>query len=206
MEEKYTFYQMPKFLFSQELCLSPSAKILYTLLLDREKISKTNSESYTDSEGKVFVLFSYETAAKMLGCGHTSISAYLKELISAGLISKKRVQKGPSRIYITEVLNSENTKSGIPKFDFSEFRNLNTNNNKYNNNKFNNNYKRSAKKSQEERPEPSYDLDAFTRKAYMNPMLYFEKQKKKEEEAEKNAIVENNCVSQSHGIDTPAAG
>ena len=42
--ESYTFYRVPKILFTQEMfrCLSPDAKLLYGLLLDRMQLSLKN--------------------------------------------------------------------------------------------------------------------------------------------------------------------
>ncbi|MGN1117827.1 MAG: replication initiator protein A [Acutalibacteraceae bacterium] len=186
MKENYIYYQMPKFLFSEEYSLSASAKILYTLMLDRKRISEMNSEKFTDEEGNTFILFSRETAAKMLLCHKNTVTTYIGELKKAGLISVKKHNFTEYRIYIHEIKLStpQNDTLGINNMRFIADAKSVSNNNKDNNNKFNKKYQR-REKEKEERPKPSYDIDAFTKKAFSNPMLLLEKKKKAQE---KNAM------------------
>lgn len=55
MNDNYTFYQMPKFLFSGRFNISSQAKILYSLLLDRQRLSvKTTPHTPTKRAGYTF--------------------------------------------------------------------------------------------------------------------------------------------------------
>ena len=53
--ESYSFYRVPKILFTEKdfRGLSTDAKLLYGLLLDRMQLSMKNS--WMDKEGKVFI-------------------------------------------------------------------------------------------------------------------------------------------------------
>ena len=55
--ESYTFYRVPKILFTAEAFdhLSTDAKLLYGILLDRMQLSIKNS--WIDEDGKVFIYY-----------------------------------------------------------------------------------------------------------------------------------------------------
>ena len=55
--ESYTFYRVPKILFTAEAFdhLSTDAKLLYGILLDRMQLSVKNS--WIDEDGKVFIYY-----------------------------------------------------------------------------------------------------------------------------------------------------
>ena len=184
MKENYIYYQMPKFLFSEEYSLSAPAKVLYSLMLDRKRISEMNSEKFTDEDGNTFILFSRDTAAKMLLCHKNTVTTYIGELKKAGLISVKKHNFTEYRIYIHEIKLStpQNDTVGVNNMRFIADAKSVSNNNKDNNSKSNKKYQR-REKEKEERPKPSYDIDVFTKKAFSNPMLLLEKKKTEEEKA-----------------------
>ena len=100
--ESYTFYRVPKILFTQEMfrCLSTDAKLLYGLLLDRMQLSLKND--WVDEEGKVFIYYTVENIMKSLSCGNKKAVGLLRELeTEAGLIERKRQGLGkPNLIYV----------------------------------------------------------------------------------------------------------
>lgn len=88
------YFKFPKFLFTEESAkeLSVGAKVLYSLLLDRSRLSAKND--WTDEEGRVFVRFTLSDATRLLSCTvPTAIKVY-RELEEAGLIEKKKIRKG----------------------------------------------------------------------------------------------------------------
>jgi hypothetical protein len=120
--DTYSFYRIPKALFSDPAFsgVSCEAKVLYGLMLDRMSLSVKNG--WMDSENRVFIYFTLEDAMESLGCGHDKGVKLMAELDAAkgiGLI--ERVKQGlgkPCKIYVknfirtAEVQTSENPKSG----------------------------------------------------------------------------------------------
>ncbi len=111
--EKGGFYMMPRQLFSEKCPLSLEAKVLYTLLIDRTNLSLKNN--LRDKKGKLFVYFTVEEAAKMLGCGAKKAGAVMAELEHYTYITRKRQGLGkPSLIYLNRLMiPSFNRPAGI---------------------------------------------------------------------------------------------
>ncbi len=67
--ERYSFYRIPKQLFTLEPFkgLSSDAKILYALMLDRVSLSLKNG--WIDDDKRVYIYFSVEDVMEQLGCG-----------------------------------------------------------------------------------------------------------------------------------------
>ena len=78
--ESYTFYRVPKILFTEEVFdhLSTDAKLLYGLLLDRMQLSLKNG--WVDEEGKVFIYYTVESIMDALTCGNKKAGQLLAEL------------------------------------------------------------------------------------------------------------------------------
>ena len=144
--EQYTFYRIPKVLFTAECfkSLSCEAKVLYGLLLDRMSLSIKNR--WFDEEDRVYIIFTVEEIAELMNCGTQKAVRLLKELDSdrgIGLIEKKRLGLGkPNVIYVknfiirqrgdgdreekqgekpVNTLNSENHNSRVVKTTNQEF-------------------------------------------------------------------------------------
>lgn len=102
--EQYTFYRIPKVLFTAECfkSLSCEAKVLYGLLLDRMSLSIKNR--WFDEEDRVYIVFTVEEIAELMNCGTQKAVRLLKELDAdkgIGLIEKKRLGLGkPNVIYV----------------------------------------------------------------------------------------------------------
>lgn len=127
--EQYTFYRIPKVLFTAPgfRQTSSDAKILYGLMLDRMGLSMRSG--WLDEEGRVFIYFTLEEAMTAMGCGHTKAVALFTELDKAGLIERKKQGQGrPTKIYVknfvrkVEVLTSEKRKSALPETGSQDFR------------------------------------------------------------------------------------
>ena len=113
--EQYTFYRIPKVLFTAECfrSLSCEAKVLYGLLLDRMGLSIKNR--WFDEEDRVYIIFTVEELAELLNCGTQKVVRLLKELdvkSGIGLIEKKRLGLGkPNVIYVKNFMIQELTRA-----------------------------------------------------------------------------------------------
>ena len=102
--EQYSFYRVPKVLFTEPCfkTLSCEAKVLYGLMLDRMSLSIKNR--WLDSEDRVYIIFTVEEIAELMNCGTQKAVKLVKELDSSngiGLIEKKRLGLGkPNVIYV----------------------------------------------------------------------------------------------------------
>ena len=144
--EQYSFYRVPKVLFTAKYfkSLSCEAKVLYGLMLDRMSLSIKNR--WFDEEDRVYIIFTVEEIAELLCCGTQKAVKLMKELDSShgiGLIEKKRLGLGkPNVIYVKNFMvrevesvnrnekepeslenrqNSENHNSGMVKTTNQEF-------------------------------------------------------------------------------------
>ena len=86
------------------------------LLLNRVNLSKTNRKHFSDKNG-IFIYYTISEIEKDLRCGHNSAVNVLKNLESAGLITKKYQKKGlPLKIYVNDIREG-NVKPTIPKYN-----------------------------------------------------------------------------------------
>ena len=109
--EQYSFYRVPKVLFTAECfkSLSCDAKVLYGLMLDRMSLSIKNR--WFDEEDRVYIIFTVEEIAELLNCGTQKAVKLMKELDDnqgIGLIEKKRLGLGkPNVIYVKNFILKE---------------------------------------------------------------------------------------------------
>lgn len=109
--EQYSFYRVPKVLFTAECFkyLSCEAKVLYGLMLDRMSLSIKNR--WFDEEDRVYIIFTVEEIAELLNCGTQKAVKLMKELDDnqgIGLIEKKRLGLGkPNVIYVKNFILKE---------------------------------------------------------------------------------------------------
>ena len=120
--ESYSFYRIPKMLFTEEIfeALSTDAKVLYGLLLDRISLSRENG--WLDDAGRVYVYYTIKSVKKSMRCANTKACGLLRELEEFGLIERKKQGLGkPTIIYVkdftrfrkAELLDSEKQNSVI---------------------------------------------------------------------------------------------
>lgn len=89
--EQFSFYRIPKVLFTEERfrSVSAEAKVLYGLLLDRMSLSCKNG--WLDQAGRVYIIFTIEEVMTALGCADQKAGKLLHELESkCRLIERKR--------------------------------------------------------------------------------------------------------------------
>lgn len=93
------YMAFPRFLLDQ-VDLSETAKILYTILLDRARLSLKN-DGWTDEQCHVFIFFPIKSLAKAMHKSDMSIKTALNALEKDELIFRKRQGVGmPNRIYV----------------------------------------------------------------------------------------------------------
>ncbi|HDR5039237.1 TPA: replication initiator protein A [Bacillus anthracis] len=111
--EQFTFYRIPKALFTNEKYkkMSIDSKVLYGLLLDRVGLSIRNN--WVDESQRVYIIFTREEAQDYLGVGTQKIVKLFKELNTYGLIEEVRQGLNkPNIIYVKKFIQSiDNTKS-----------------------------------------------------------------------------------------------
>ena len=109
--EQYSFYRVPKVLFTAECfkSLSCEEKVLYGLMLDRMSLSIKNR--WFDDEDRVYIIFTVDEIAELMNCGTQKAVKMIKELDTRngiGLIEKKRLGLGkPNVIYVKNFMIKE---------------------------------------------------------------------------------------------------
>ena len=95
------FYMMPRQLFADGCPLSLEARVLYTLILDRMKLSLANK--WRDKFNRVYIYYTVSEAAKMLTCGESKAGHVFSELENLGYIIRRQQGLGkPSMIYLVQ--------------------------------------------------------------------------------------------------------
>ena len=76
--ELFTFYRVPKVLFTNERFwnISADAKMLYGILLDRMSLSAKNG--WIDENGRVYIIFTIDEAKSALNCAEQIYVEYRK--------------------------------------------------------------------------------------------------------------------------------
>jgi hypothetical protein len=107
----YDFYaNLPLVLVYDERysALSSRATVLYTLFLNRKKLS-ANNKRFCDSNG-IFIYYSIPQICNHLHCGKDSARSAVTELEQAGLIRKECQKNGlPLKIYVNDIQSSSKT-------------------------------------------------------------------------------------------------
>ena len=93
------YMAFPRFLLDKD-GLNETAKILYTILLDRARLSQKN-DGWTDEQGHVFIFFPIKSLAETMHKSEMSVKTALNALEKENLIARKRQGAGfPNRIYV----------------------------------------------------------------------------------------------------------
>ena len=107
--EQFSFYRIPKVLFTEERfrSVSAEAKVLYGLLLYRMSLSCKNG--WLDKEGRVYIIFTIEEVMTALSCADQKAGKLLHELESkCRLIERKRQGLGkPNLIYVKNFVDKD---------------------------------------------------------------------------------------------------
>lgn len=106
------FYKFDKWLLAEKSLkkLSPTAKLLYMVIKDREEISLKNADKFTDEEGYLFQYFDQVKAGELLGISKNAVIKAFKDLQEYKLIEVVRQGQGkPNRLYVLDYEVSEDT-------------------------------------------------------------------------------------------------
>lgn len=152
--EQFSFYRVPKVLFTREQFkqLSAEAKILYGIMLDKLDLSVKNK--WVDEKGRVYIIYTIEQIMEDMNCADQKATKLLDELEKkCGLIERKRQGLGkPNLIFVknfitgveesmmARIQNRENHDSravNITTADYPKSRGINTNHNNTENNDIN---------------------------------------------------------------------
>ena len=79
---------LPYARFLLDTDLSHTAKLLYTLLLDRATLSQKNN--WVDNQGRIYVIYPLSNLAKDLDCCISSVTRSFTELEKANLVERVR--------------------------------------------------------------------------------------------------------------------
>lgn len=135
--EQFTFYRIPKILFTDERFkgLSSDAKLLYGLMIDRMSLSMKNG--WLDENNRVYIYYTTEHIMADLGCAGEKCTKVVAELKNIGLIEKKRQGLGkPDVIFVKnfitaicgETVGESEQNPEVRKSNDSKFENQNTGN------------------------------------------------------------------------------
>jgi len=115
--DQFTFYRIPKVLFTDERfkSISAEAKILYGILLDRMSLSRKNG--WLDDSDRVFIIYTLEEVMDAIGCADQKATKLLNELENkAGLIERKRQGLGkPNLIYVKNFVDNSVDNFSAPQ-------------------------------------------------------------------------------------------
>ena len=100
--ESYTFYRIPKVMFTEDRFkgLSCEAKVLYGLMLDRMSLSTKNE--WLDEEGKVYIVFPLSDIRELIHCSKQTAVNLVHELdteLGMGLIEQSRPGLGKANVF-----------------------------------------------------------------------------------------------------------
>lgn len=104
-----TFYQLPKFLFTDEFKgLSYGAKVLYALLRDRHELSVQND--WIDDKGDIYLIMSRDEMCALMDITLKTIIKFINELKEFELMDEDRRGLGKANIiYLLQVKTCKNS-------------------------------------------------------------------------------------------------
>lgn len=109
--DQFSFIRIPRILLLDEAfsVLSLSAKVLYSVLLDRMGLSMKNK--WLDEENKVYIIYQITEIQSDLGFSKKKAMDYLTELEKIGLIEKKKRGFGlPNIIYVKSFMAHQSSQ------------------------------------------------------------------------------------------------
>lgn len=127
--ESNSFCLFPKQFFTEYKSLSTDAKVLYTFMLDRHKLSIQNN--WKDKDGNTYIIFTINSIKEIMGCGKTKAIQLLNQLRDPAIGLIRTVRQGlnkPNRIYIQDIIplkkkdeKEDKTSQIKEKIRFDEF-------------------------------------------------------------------------------------
>ena len=110
------FIMLPRELLSAKFTtLSLHARVLYSLLLDRNELSEKNGMN--DDCGKIVVFFPVEEVCQRLGCCRDTVTKLFRELEKFGLIKRKIQGLGRTALIYVKALSEYEAEAQQSKID-----------------------------------------------------------------------------------------
>ena len=110
------FIMLPRELLSAKFTtLSLHARVLYSLLLDRNELSEKNGMN--DDCGKIVVFFPVEEVCERLGCCRDTVTKLFRELEKFGLIKRKIQGLGRTALIYVKALSEYEAETEQSKID-----------------------------------------------------------------------------------------
>lgn len=112
----FNYTQLPDELFTIDLfaTLSLHAKVLYSFMLRRVSISKSNN--WIDDTGDVFIYYRVDEIMEKFNCSNKTAAKIISELEEIGLIEKRRQGQGkPDIIYVNKFSSIEEEQEEEPE-------------------------------------------------------------------------------------------
>ena len=115
--EQFAFYMVPKAIVEDApFCdLSNDSKLLYSIVLDRVKLSKKNG--WIDGKGRVYIVFTIEEIQQVMHCAKQKATSMMRELEEIGLLEKKRQGLGKPNILYVKNFVRQGRKSKFQKYE-----------------------------------------------------------------------------------------
>ncbi len=107
-----TFSPVLYALAEKDINLSPRAIIAYNFVLGRFNMSAKNKHRFSDEKG-VFIYFTNDELERLLKCSRPTVTAVIKELLSAGLL--ERESKKSPKFYVKPIgIQSKSSANSEP--------------------------------------------------------------------------------------------
>ena len=176
--EQDRFYKMDKNLFnnSKYKGLSLGAKVVFSVLKDRQSLSESNQDDWLDENNRIFFYFDCVKLSKLLEISTSTLNRHKKELEDYNLLFQFRQGQGkPNRMYckkpktIDNALISQNDKSRIVKTTKLELSKRLTNDTEFNYTEYSEteNYIKGALKKQN-----ALDVRYKSKEEFLNSLNY----------------------------------
>jgi len=123
--KRYDFIQIPTLLLDHEAFdhIDYGSKILYGRMLNRASLSVINAKNFTDSNGRLYIIYTVEQVMGDMRCSKPTAVKLLDQLSQIGLVEKRRQGQGkPSLIYVKDFSTVSLQKS--KKFTSGSSKNL----------------------------------------------------------------------------------
>ena len=132
--DPFSFYTLPRLLLSSKKFkgLHKLAAVLYGMMLSRLALSAKREEDFTDTEGRLYILYTIDQVQADLRCARATAVKLMRQLVEYGLLEKKRRGQGkPNLLFVKDFREAEkvvNAAEVTKKADNADFRKGETHN------------------------------------------------------------------------------
>lgn len=108
--DTFSFYALPRMLLSSKKFkgLHKLAAVLYGMMLSRLALSAKKEEDFTDTEGRLYILYTIDQVQEDLRCARATAVKLMRQLVEYGLLEKKRRGQGkPNLLFVKDFKEAE---------------------------------------------------------------------------------------------------